>query len=224
MGIERVAEAATVWNWVLAHAYSDGRLARDYVNFLFADQMYETAAQSWERYLGDRRDGYLESTWLFNGDFEYEPAGIAFDWQMENLNEDVQVERDESRAHTGKYSLRVRFGGKENVNYTRTWQKAFVKPGNYRFEAFVRTQGITTDRGIGFHIFSEEKLNRVDVRTEQLTGTNDWKKMEQVIRVPHDTQLLTIQVIREPSLKFDNQIGGTAWIDTVRLVRLDPLP
>ena len=221
IGIEHVDEAATVWNWELSHNFGDERLAREYVNFLFADQLYEKAAQAWALFLDGRSDGYLQSNWMFNGDFETEPTRMAFDWTIENLGEDVQIVRDGSVAHTGKYSLRVRFGGKENVNYRQTWERAFVRPGNYRFEAFIRTQDITTDRGIGFHIVDSENQSHLDVKTGQLIGTNDWTKIEQPIHVPEGAKLLTILIIREPSLKFDNQIGGTAWIDSLRLVRLD---
>ena len=62
----------------------------------------------------------------------------------------------------------------------------------------------------------------MDVNTERLVGTNDWKKVEQTITVPRDMELLHVQVVRQPSLKFDNQINGTAWIDSVRLVKLNP--
>jgi hypothetical protein len=33
--------------------------------------------------------------------------------------------------------------------------------------------------------------------------------------------VVAIQVVREPTMKFDNKIGGTAWIDTASLSRLE---
>jgi len=220
IGLDEAPEAATVWPWLLSHSYVNDQLATEYVNFLFNRPAYEAAAHAWAAYLDGHRNGYLESNWIFNGDFEREPSHIPFDWRLESLDDNVDVARDSSVAHTGSYSLRVRFGGKENVNYHHSSVTAFVTPGAYRFEAFVRTQDITTDRGIAFHIFDAENSNRLDVKTEQLTGTNDWTKMEKAIQVPLNTRLLTVQIVREPSLKFDNQIGGTAWIDSVQLLRL----
>jgi O-antigen ligase len=221
MALDNRADAAKVWDWVLSHRYGDDRLAREYVNFLFRAKSYEAAAKTWAQHLGDRRNGYLESNWLLNGDFESEPLELAFDWRMANLKHDVEVARDGSVVHTGSQSLRIRFGGKENVDYGDTVQTAFVTPGIYRFEAFIRTQDITTDQGIGFHIFDPEARSRLDVRTEQVIGTNDWKRIERVIRVPHGTRLLTLQVVRQPTWEFDNRISGTAWIDTVSLRRVD---
>lgn len=211
-------DAATVWTWLLAHRYTDDGLARDYVNFLNRDRRYEAAAWSWAQYLGNRRSGYLESTWLFNGGFESDPSGTAFDWTLKSLNDDVEVALDAGVARTGSRSLRVRFGGKENVNYGHTSQTTFLTPGVYRFQAFVRAREITTDQGIGFRIFDPEGSGRVDVRTAQVVGTNDWKRIEQLVRVPDETRLLVTQIVRPRSWKFDSHIGGTAWIDDVSLV------
>ncbi len=221
MSAGAVDDATSVWNWLLSRRYADDQLAHDYVNFLYADERYETAARSWALYLGHRGNGYLESNWLFNGDFESEPSGTAFDWTMENVHDDVEVALDASVARTGARSLRVRFEGKENVNYNHTSETTFVTPGVYRFQAFVHTQDITTDQGIGFRIFDAEGSSRVDLRTEQVAGTTDWKRIEQIVRVPHETRLLTVQVVRPASLKFDSLISGTAWIDDVSLARLE---
>src|SRR5204863_305075 len=117
---------------------------------------YKDAARSWALYAGQREDANLASNAIFNGDFESMPSGSRFDWRMDNLDDDVVVEVDASVARTGARSLRVRFGGKANVAYSHTFETTFVTPGLYRFQAFVRSQGITTDQGIGFHIFDAE--------------------------------------------------------------------
>lgn len=210
-------DAAAVWDWTIARGYVDQRLAREYVNFLFNGGRYEAAAKAWARYLGDHRDGYLESDWLYNGDFESKPEGLALDWRLDGVSENVEVARDPAVAHTGLYSLRIHFLGNANVNFGQTYETAFVTPGTYRFEACVRTEKITTDEGIGFEISSG--TTRLDIKTEKLIGTNDWKNVEQVITIPRDGTLLTIRVVRRPSLKFDSFISGTAWIDSVRLER-----
>jgi putative inorganic carbon (hco3(-)) transporter len=219
IALDKVENATAVWNWSLARSLADEKLARDYANFLFGHEQYETAAQSWARFLGAHRAGYLDTNWLYNGDFESEPEGLAFDWRMEGLGDDVEVARDASVAHTGTHSLRIHFAGKTNVNFGNTFETSFVTPGTYRFEAFVRTEGITTDQGIGFQISSETP--RLDIKTEKLVGTNGWKKIERVITVPSGAPLLQVRVIREASLKFDSLIAGTAWVDSVRLVKLN---
>ena len=227
--VDRTRDADQVWRWALPHGYVDDKLARDYVEFLFSGYRYKAAAESWALYV-ERRPAvrqagqpgrYLDTDWLYNGDFETEPSGSSFDWRIDT-RPGVGTAWDANVAHTGKHSLRIRFDGKENIAFNQVSETAFVTPGRYRFEAFIRTEAITTDQGIGFHLIGDRNgPGRVDVNTERLVGTNDWKKVEQTITVPRDMELLHVQVVRQPSLKFDNQINGTAWIDSVRLVKLN---
>jgi hypothetical protein len=165
-------------------------------------------------------NGYPESNRVFNGDFESEPLAVPLDWRIESLDDKVEVTRDSGVAHTGSHSLRIVFTGKENVSYTDTSETAFVTSGLYSFEAFVRTEGITTDQGVGFHIYDPEEPSRVDIKTERMTGSRDWTKTQANVSVPPKTRLLEIHVIRESSLRFDSLISGTAWIDGVRLVKV----
>jgi hypothetical protein len=151
-----------------------------------------------------------------NGDFEFELSKSVLDWRIDERN-DVEVALDASVAHTGQHSLRLRFSAQGNLNYGQTSQTAYVPPGTYRFEAFIRTQDITTDQGIGFHIFGPEAANKINIMTERFTGTHDWTKVERTFSVAKGTTLLQVQLVREPSQRFDNNISGTAWIDSVKL-------
>jgi hypothetical protein len=116
-------------------------------------------------------------------------------------------------AHSGQWSLRIDFRGKENLNYSHVSQTVCVRPGPLRFQAYVRTEGITTDQGVGFRVFDPESPARLDARTAQLSGDSDWRPLELAFVVPPETRLLVVQVRRLPSLKFDNKIAGTAWVD-----------
>ena len=220
MNLARMPEAAAVWDWTGSHRYADDRLAGDYAWALVNQRDYETAAETWARYLGPRADGYLDSTRIFNGDFETDFSKSPFDWKIDE-RDDVAVSRDAGVAHSGAHSLRIEFQKKGNLSYAQIVQTAFVRPGRYRFEAFMRTQEITTDEGLGFHISDPDASNYLDMATERLTGTHDWTKIERVIEVGPQTQRVEIRVVRQPSQKFDNEINGTVWIDSVRLAPLD---
>jgi len=204
------------WIWIAARGFVDARLAREYVRVLFAQRDYETAARAWTQYLGPHGNGYLQSNWVFNGDFETDLSDSAFDWSI-NAWDEVEAAVDAQVAHTGTHSIRIRFEGKENLDYNGVGQTTFVKPGRYRFEAYMRTEEITTDKGVAFHIYDRESGARLDVRTEELTGTHDWTKIERVVVVPRETRLLRIEVSRQRSMKFDSLIQGTVWIDSVEL-------
>ena len=216
-----LVDAALVWDWMLLRRYVDARLASDYTDFLFRRRQFQEAAQSWAAWLGNRRHDYLQPNRVYDGDFESPPSVPSrLDWKVEKAP-DVEVARDSSVAHTGSHSLRIRFAGRENIFYHHISQDVPVSPGTYRFEAFVQTREITTSKGIGFSISDSEVPSRVNVLTEQLTGTNGWQKITQTIHVPSETNLLTISVIRQPVvLKFDDRISGTAWIDSVSLSKL----
>jgi O-antigen ligase len=221
IGLGDLANAQTTWNWALSHNLADVSAARDYVNFVFGKGNYEEAAMAWGNFLGDRKRGYRQSDWIFNGDFEMEPSGVPFDWNLGSPNEQVDTALDSNVSHSGKHSLRIRFLGIENVDYAGAIQKTSVPSGTYHFTAFIRTQDITTDRGIAFRVFDPENSSRLDTKTKEFLGSTDWTRVEASLRVPRETKLLEIQVIRQPTLKFDNKVSGTAWIDGVSLSRME---
>jgi O-antigen ligase len=218
---EDVGDHSKIWSWIVQHGHVDDPLVREYIAFLMKHDTPKAAWEAWALYAADRGEGYPEPNRIFNSSFEREPSGVVFDWAMWNLNDDVKVAPDGTVARTGGTSLRLRFAGNTNVNYQDTSQRTFVMPGFYRFQAFVRTRGITTDQGIGFHICDTDGSGKVDVRTEQVIGTNDWKRIEQIVQVPYDVRLLVVRLIRQPSLKFDSDIAGTAWVDDVSLTRIE---
>jgi hypothetical protein len=129
----------------------------------------------------------------------------------------VQASFDSNVARAGSHLLRLDFSGDNNVSYGHVSQLVYASPGTYHFEAFMRTANVTTSKGVGFSISDFTGSLRLSLETEQLAGTNDWTKLEQTIHIPEPT-LLLVRVIREPViLKFDANIKGTVWIDSVSL-------
>lgn len=213
----QTARAEIAWNWLAGRAFSDDRLAASYIDLLLARQQVQQAGEVWTAHLGARKGDYPDVNRLFNAGFEFPPTGAAFDWRISPVDA-VEVTRDSGLAKAGRCSLRLRFLGKANVAYSHTAQTTPVSPGPYRLRAFVQTEALTTSEGIRFRIFDPQAPGRLDVRTAQLTGTHDWTALDQVVLVPVGTRLITVQICRDPSPKFDNKIQGTAWIDAVSLV------
>ncbi len=217
--LERVQVAAVqaTWQWLYARALTDDKLTSQYVDFLLKTQEYEAALQAWTAQLGKRVGDYPEGNGLFNSDFEAETTGTALDWRIGRVD-GVDVEGDSTVAKQGGWSLRVRFGGKVNLAYNHISQRTVIRPGIYRFEAWVRTEEITTDQGIGWRIFDAESPSRLNLVFENRVGTAAWTKLEKTFLIPPETRLLEVQLVRRSSLKFDNKISGTVWIDAVSLV------
>jgi hypothetical protein len=218
----RLGDAQRTWDWVVGHGYADNALAGEYAEFLIRQGYPDSAASAWAQYMAARADDYDKSTYLFNGDFESDPAQSPFDWKV-GRTEGVEVTRDSTTAWSGKCSLRIKFEGTQNLAFAAASQLAFVRPGTYRFRAFIRTEALTTDQGIRFRISDAEEPARLDEVFGQFIGSNPWSSVDHDLVVASKTRLLRIEVIRQPSIKFDNKVDGTAWIDQLKLELITPL-
>jgi hypothetical protein len=207
-----------IWPLIVERGYVDDELAEHYVSYLLKKSTPDAAWQAWTLYASRQESRYPDANLVFNGGFERKSTLALFDWQMWSNGSDAEVSVDDSIRHQGNRSFRIHFGGKTNINYNATTQTVGVSPGTYRFRAFIRADGLTTDRGIEFQLSDAENWARFHAQTQQVTGTTDWALIEQTIRVPQGVRLLNVQLRREASLKFDSNIAGTAWIDDVSLV------
>jgi tetratricopeptide (TPR) repeat protein len=212
----RLGDTQRTWDWVVDHGYADNALAGEYVEFLVRERHPDVAASAWAQYMGPRADDYDKSTYLFNGDFESDPAQSPFDWDVART-EGAEVTRDCTTATSGKCSLRITFAGTQNLGFAAASQLAFVRSGTYRFHALIHTEALTTDQGIRFRISDAEQPARLKEVFGQFTGSSPWSKVDHDVVVGPQTRLLRIEVIRQPSMKFDNKVAGTAWIDQLKL-------
>ena len=217
----RLDEAQRTWDWVVTHGYADNALAGEYVEFLIRQGHPDSAASAWAQHMGALADDYDKSTYLFNGDFESDPAQSPFDWNLART-EGVEVTRDCTTPGSGKCSLRISFAGTQNLGVAAASQLAFVRPGTYRFHALIRTEALTTDQGIRFRISDAEVAARLDEVFGQFTGSSPWSSVDHDFVVAPKTRLVRIEVIRQPSMKFDNKVDGTAWIDQLKLEPITP--
>ncbi len=223
----RMDEAAQVWVRLLG---SDARLepqaAFFYLDALIQHQRVDELRAAWAA-LGAGRPNRNHSrrpdaNRITNGGFEDEILGGGQDWRI-GIAEGVEVSVDNLTFFDGTRSLRIRFEGQRNIEYVHVFQYVPVQPNSrYRFSAYVRTQGITTDSGPRFEIFDAYDPRRFAVATEVLTGTRNWTPQQLEFRSSPETRLLVVRVARAPSHRFDNLISGTVWIDHLSLLPLDP--
>jgi hypothetical protein len=216
MSRESVLDAAKTWTWMINHGQVDDSVAARYVDFVVQKGRPEAAWKAWSAYVRNSDNRYQDENHIFNGGFERPVAPVVFDWTIRSLSDDVEALLDRQVYHSGSHALRLRFHGRTNVNYSGVYQTTFATAGTYRLEAYVRTENLTTDRGVGLRISSISGPKRLDVDTEQLIGTHSWERVSADIDV-RDAGVLLVQVIRPASLMFDSLIAGTAWIDDVSL-------
>jgi tetratricopeptide (TPR) repeat protein len=206
--------AREAWKWLKVYS-PDDRAAENYIQFLLAGGDVNEASAVWVSQLGTREPRFGSTAFLLDGAFEREPRGDVFGWRI-NPSRHVQVNRDDRAGPSGGASLRLEFDGKENLVYEGVSQRVFLPRGNYRLDAFARTEGISTDEGVGLRV-RDAQANRTLIETSRLTGTNDWKKLDGRLVVDAAVKLIEVQVVRRQSLRFDSLIGGTAWIAQVSL-------
>lgn len=156
---------------------------------------------------------------VWDGGFESGVSDAGFAWRIPPLTGGVQTFRDASEKHSGKYSLRLTFDGKHNVNFLDVCQYVPVDPSTtYRFSSWVLTRSITTDQGIRFHLNPiPSSGSSVPVSTPDLRGTQAWTKIELLWTSSNDVHGLQICLQRNATDNSDNRIQGTAWIDDVAL-------
>jgi hypothetical protein len=110
----------------------------------------------------------------------------------------------------------MKFHAVENIGYGQTYQTVVLTPGTWHFSARVKTQSITTDQGPHFHLASTAG-KKLDVWTEPEKGTSNWHRVEATFLVGPATQTIRMEIVRTPSLQFDNKISGTVWVDDLQL-------
>ncbi len=154
---------------------------------------------------------------VFNGRFEHEIMNGGFDWR-EVATSGAHFAFDDRIAHAGSRSFQVQFDGTENIDFQNLFQYVAVEPGtHYHFSAYVRTEAISTDRGICFEIVDPRHTFQVQIVTPDVVGTNPWTLVQTDLATGPQTRLLRIILRRIPSWKFDNKLSGTVWVDDVAL-------
>jgi hypothetical protein len=212
----KVPEAKATWNWMVKHSLTSEKSCGGYVSFLVDNNQIDAAAAEWRRANPKTAGSYQVSNWVFNGGFEMEPKPGPFDWHIET-SPDVEATRVQDVSRDGQWSVKLTFGGQNNVEYHGVYQDAVVSPGQWQVRAFLKLDGITTDQGVSIRVFDREKPARLDARTDTRTGTSAWSQVERAFVVGPETKLVRVEIMRGESRRIDSKIAGRAWVDSVEL-------
>ncbi|MCL6545613.1 MAG: tetratricopeptide repeat protein [Bryobacteraceae bacterium] len=214
-------QSTQAWEWLGSLGFQSGELAGAFASRLIRDGQASRALTVWAAYVGPGEEGYPLRNLIYNGDFERPVLSSPFDWRITPAG-GAAASLEQYGGNCGRQCLHIEFRGTDNLTYEHVSQLVFVKPGRYRFQANLRAESITTDQGVGFRIRDYENPSRLDWTTERLLGSTGWRRVEVEFPVSPPARLLAVQVFREPSWKFDNQISGSVWIDCVRLEPVTP--
>lgn len=154
---------------------------------------------------------------ITNGGFEEPMVNGGFGWRT-TLIEGAEVSLDTETVHDGTRSLLVHFDGKRNLQFAHVVQYVIADPDTrYRFVAYTRSEGITTDSGPRIAIYDAYDRAELAMETDSVLGTTSWQEQKLDFRTGPKTKLLIVQVTRPVSRKLDNQIAGSLWLDDFSL-------
>ena len=208
-----------VWRWMETRGYVVRQQSRERVDVLLRSNETAEAAEVWNRHVAIDPGQYRSSDWIDNGGFEKDWTGGGFDWNSV-ASPGVNVAADGAVAHDGKRSLRLDINSDENLDFHHFFQRTWMPPGRYRLEGWVRASGFSTDQGIGLRAWEPGHESELNAFTPTVFGTRDWERVAQDFTVAGRARMVEIQVVRRPSLDFDNHPHGTAWIDDIHVRRL----
>jgi hypothetical protein len=216
-------EAQAVWKRIVAgrEEFSPERCS-PYIDSLVSARRAEEAYQVWTDL---QKKGLLrysslpsEKNLISNGDFEDELLNFGFAWRIVPV-EGVYAAPDTSTYHSPSHAFLIQFSGKQNLFYQHLFQYVKVSPGqSYRLQAFMKTEGITTDSGPRLQVYDPYNIAALNKLTDNLTGSSDgWMPLLLDFAAGPKTELIIVKLVRFPSGKFDNLISGKVWLDDVRL-------
>jgi hypothetical protein len=211
LGWTQPAAAASAWNSLCDRGWNSDESAASYIGYLVEQELLDEAVATLAGQLGDRAGEFPDGNRAFNGRFDLElNSGGALGWQVRPVS-GARVERVQAN---GNWTLRVEFDGTRNVVFRHVAQRLCLPPGRWRFRARIRTDRITTDEGIYVRINGD----RPDLvwRSRKLNGTTSgWLDFELTNQSPNASLPVTLTLARDESLRIDNRLSGTVWLDDV---------
>jgi len=207
--------ARLAWDWLSRSSFADRAVVRRYLFALIEDGRYDEAAAVFQNLLPTEERPFGGNR-IVHGGFEAESSGAPLDWVLTPVPH-AEARRDDSSVWEGSWSLRIEFDGEANVEYRHVAQRAILWPGRWKLQAWIRTDNLTSDQGVGLRIFEARPAPDWQLWTESVSGNSGWRLLEATVTVPPRVRLVQIEIVRRSSRKLDCKIGGVAWIDAVSL-------
>jgi tetratricopeptide (TPR) repeat protein len=155
---------------------------------------------------------------IWNGDFTQDFKNGGLDWRWSSPI-GTAIDFDSPPPSAVGRSVRVEFNGGTNLDLLQPFEYVPVEPNRtYHFHAYLRTEAIKTESGVRFLITDPHHGGRVDVLTENLTGSHPWAPVDADVTTWAGTHFLIVGLRRIPSRLFEGWLGGTVWIADLSLV------
>lgn len=189
-----------------------------YLNRLIEDGLGQQAYLVWLQSLPSERKQPID--YLFNGNFEYQPDGLPFDWTLSSIRgADAAIVAAPEAGGSG--ALHIEFGG-ARVQFQHVSHMLALPPGEYRLAGSVRTENLRSDHGLSWHLFCAVGEKQVLFETKRVKGSHPWIKFGGTFNVPQsdcDVQQLRLELAARTTL--EQQIDGDVWFRDMQITRLN---
>jgi thioredoxin-like negative regulator of GroEL len=215
---EEPTGANDVWQFIIAaNKPFRAQLSLFYFDYLLKNQDAATFSRAWHQLTGlapELRAYLPNDNLIVNSGFEQPPLNWGFDWRYEP-SAHIAAGIDDKVAHSGSRSLSVSYDG--DRGYVAGWTQYVPVEANtdYDFSAWIRSENITSSSGPRIALVDAFGAGNL-LLTDDVLDTHPWQELRGTLRVPADTQLLAVKIIRAPA---DTRIRGQVWIDDLRLVK-----
>ena len=187
-----------------------------YLNFLISRNSIEAAYNAWLQFLPKAELDTLGL--LTHPNFEQDPTGLAFDWQIaRGLN---SVAEFLSLGTQSERSLHVSFGG-GRVQFPEVSQVVLLPAGKYRLEGKLRGS-IIAKRGLRWQLRCTSG-SRILGETDMLMGQSpQWRtfRLEAVVPQTDDCRGQTLRLFHDSRSASEELISGEAWFSGLHLERI----
>ncbi len=194
-----------------------------YLDYLLHRGLYQEARSSWAELMahnGVSTASFVEKkNYVWNGDFEVSPCNRIFCWLFEQST-DYSIHWAKGKDENFSSQIRIEFAEAENIFFQGLRQNVVVDPDNdYELSFRSRAEALSGDRGIYLQI--RDPQTGLTAGTEEVLGTQSWKKQSVGFHVPAGSNLVTVTFRRERSRRLGGKLSGTIWLDDVSLRRVD---
>ncbi len=163
-----------------------------------------------------------------NGGFEEYSLGSEnpYGWASNNFqsaNRNVIFSVDRHTAHSGNYSVSIEIplsapSQKKIFNWVTRIEN--IKEGIYELSGWIKIKRVSVTPYIEIQFYGLEGNRMITgYNTREmfsLTGTNNWKKVSAIFKVPVGTSKTVIKAVLE---SYGNN-GGKVWFDDLKLAKI----
>ncbi len=215
VAVNQAEDAARVWQALVGlERPFELRPALAYVDFLIRTGQVGEAEKAWSdlkrvELLAGHTAPRAEGERLHNPRLQHPVLNGGFGWRVLPAP-GVSAALGAGPEGQDASALVLSFQGQENLHYRQFFQFVPVEPNRrYRFQAWLRTENITTESGPRLEVADADLHSGRVARSPGLVGTHDWVLEQAEFEAGPDTRLLRVGLVRLPSRRVSNQIRGT---------------